>query len=178
MAGPIVSVRRAQHFAPGFTIYGRIAAKPLGKITRPLDSLHLSLAIYDGYSTTIIDGQPTMTEAGWGNFLRIRTSVSTTMPSDVVVSAALQPPAGMSAEVFALSLLTKASQFASYTQRYSFPKRLGETMGDGKYNSSSYLAGLLRSVMGHVPHLDFRGYQIPGWESPVPLSAFKGEAIR
>ncbi|MNR58696.1 hypothetical protein D3C85_1797530 [compost metagenome] len=51
-------------------------------------------------------------------------------------------------------------------------------MNPGEYNSSSYLAALLRSVMGSVPDLGVSGYQAPGWESPMPLHFFKGEAIR
>jgi len=47
-----------------------------------------------------------------------------------------------------------------------------------EYNSSSYLAALLRSVMGTVPVIRVAGYQVPGWENPMPLHFFKGEAIR
>jgi len=51
-------------------------------------------------------------------------------------------------------------------------------MRAGEYNSSSYVAGLLRSVMGYVPLISTPGYQVPGWESPMPGHYFKGEAIR
>jgi len=33
-------------------------------------------------------------------------------------------------------------------------------------------------VMGYVPELRVAGYQTPGWEEPMPLHFFKGEAIR
>jgi len=51
-------------------------------------------------------------------------------------------------------------------------------MRSGEYNSSSYLAGLLKSVMGYVPLISISRYQAPGWEAPMPGHFFKGEAIR
>ena len=51
-------------------------------------------------------------------------------------------------------------------------------MKAGEYNSGSYLAALLQSVMGYVPQISVMGYQAPGWESPMPSHFFKGEAIR
>jgi hypothetical protein len=51
-------------------------------------------------------------------------------------------------------------------------------MIEGEYNSSSFVAGLLRSVMGYVPNIDVPGFQVPGWDTPIPSSYFKGEAIR
>lgn len=47
-----------------------------------------------------------------------------------------------------------------------------------KYNSSSYVAGLLQSVTGHVPSISAPEFQAPGWESPMPGHFFKDEAIR
>ena len=85
----------------------------------------------------------------------------------------------MSADAFALALMARARCFASYTSLYSFPSGLrGSAMDPDEFNSSSYLAGLLRSVMGRVPVVQVPGYQAPGWESPMPLHFFKGEAIR
>ncbi|MGO4608146.1 hypothetical protein AB4142_17585 [Variovorax sp. 2RAF20] len=46
------------------------------------------------------------------------------------------------------------------------------------HNSSSYVAGLLKSVTGYVPLVSVPGYQTPGWESPMPAHCYKGEAIR
>jgi hypothetical protein len=51
-------------------------------------------------------------------------------------------------------------------------------MVEGEFNSSSYVAGLLKSVMGYVPKLYIQEYQTPGWDSPIPSSYYKGEAIR
>jgi hypothetical protein len=177
---PSISVGRAQHTSPTFTLYARVAAGFVGRLSKPEPSLHLALVIDDGYSITVIDGQPTGLEAGLPNALRIRTNVSTTaLPTGVIKTIPLAPPSGMSAGAFAHALTARARSFASYTSLYSFPSGLrGSAMEPDKFNSSSYLAGLLRSVMGRVPVVQVPGYQAPGWESPMPLHFFKGEAIR
>lgn len=175
------SVGRAQHSEPTFTLYGRVAASPLGRAGRPYDSLHVSLVIDDAYTgITVIDGQPTAVEAGLSNALRIRTNLYTnSLPANPVLKVPLNPPAGMSRDEFAQALMKRAASFSSYVSPYSFPSRLtGNAMQPGEYNSSSYLAALLRSVMGYVPDIGRPGFQTPGWESPMPSHFFKGEAIR
>lgn len=181
MTTQVNSVGRAQHSPPSFTLFGRIAAAPIGKVGKPHPSLHISLIIDDAYNgITVIDGQPTATEAGLRNVLRIRTNIYTNrLPEDAVVRIPLEPPQGMSRETFARELVTRAASFSSYVSPYSFPMGLrGDKMKPGQYNSSSYLAALLRSVMGTVPIIKVAGFQTPGWENPMPLHFFKGEAIR
>jgi|GEM_PF-531598 len=181
MSSDANSVARAQHSEPNFTLYGRIAASFVGKMSRPHPSLHISLIIDDAYNgITVIDGQPTMAEAGLRNALRIRTNLyENSLPGAVVVKIPLAPPHGMSRRAFAQELVKKALNFSSYVSPYSFPAGLrGNRMNPGEYNSSSYLAALLRSVMGYVPEIKVAGYQTPGWESPMPLHFFKGEALR
>ena len=91
----------------------------------------------------------------------------------------IEPTADMSAETFAQSLIGRAHNFASYAVDYSAPKHLGgDNLRAGEYNSSSYLAGLLTSVMGCAPVLVCPGYQTPGWENRLPSSLYKGEALR
>ncbi len=181
MATEIQSAGRAQHSEPTFTLFGRVAAAPIGRVSKPNPSLHLSLIIDDAYSgITVIDGQPTMAEAGLRNVLRIRTNIyGQSLPGDVIVKIPLDPPQGMSRQTFAQELVKKSLNFSSYVSPYSFPAKLrGDHMNPGEYNSSSYLAALLRSVMGSVPEVRVAGFQVPGWESPMPLHFFKGEAIR
>jgi hypothetical protein len=175
------SVGLAQHSPPTFTLYGRVAAGPIGRAGRPYHSLHISLVIDDAYTgLTVIDGQPTMSEAGLRNVLRIRTNIYTdSLPGEVVVKIPLNPPNSMSPDAFAQKLKERAINFPSYVSRYSFPEGFrGDRMKPGEYNSGSYLAALLRSVMGYVPQINAMGYQAPGWESPMPSHFFKGEAIR
>jgi len=121
-----ISVGRAQHSAPTFTLYGRIAAAPLGRVSKPDPSLHLSLVIDDAYSgITVIDGQPTYAEVGLQNALRIRTNIyANALPADVIVKIPLDPPHSMSPETFAQELVKRATNFASYVSPYSFPINL------------------------------------------------------
>ncbi|HWT18960.1 MAG TPA: hypothetical protein VN280_08590 [Variovorax sp.] len=176
------SVGRAQHSEPTVTLYGRVAAGWLGKISFPDPyDLHFSIVIDDAYSgIRVIDGQPTMYEAGRQNFFLIKTNrYDNALPAEVKIRIPLDPPSGMTRQEFAQKLIEQSQKFSSYVAPYSFPKNLrGSTMGPGKYNSSSYVAGLLKSVMGHVPLISTPGYQAPGWENPLPLHYFKGEAIR
>lgn len=182
MATETNSVGRAQHSESNFTLYGRIAAGGAGKVSWPdPPDLHFSLVITDAYSgITVIDGQPTMLEAGLRNLGLIKTnSYINALPSNVVVRIPLQPPEGMSRQEFARRLIERARNFSSYVAPYSLPRNIrGSQMRPGEYNSSSYLAGLLKSVMGHVPLLSIPRYQVPGWETPMPGHFFKGEAIR
>jgi hypothetical protein len=176
------SVARAQHSEPTVTLYGRIAAGLAGYVSWPdPPDLHLSIIIDDAYSgITVIDGQPTMAEAGFKNMGLIRTNkYENSLPAGVKVRIQLQPPEGMSRQEFARKLVANSQSFSSYVAPYSVPKNIrGSRMRPGEYNSSSYVAGLLKSVMGYVPLIATPGFQTPGWESPMSGHFFKGEAIR
>ena len=119
-------------------------------------------------------------EAGYQNFFSIKTNrYDHALPAEVKLRIPLEPPSGMSRQEFAQKIIDRSQKFSSYVASYSFPKNLRESkMRSGEYNSSSYVAGLLRSVMGYVPLISTPGYQVPGWENPLPLHYFKGEAIR
>ena len=190
---------------PRFALLGRIAADPAGLLVSPFKpSLHFTLVIYypDG-ETLGIDGQPTFDvgelefdtsgayTAAFGPVpMNMKDALRNTrliksnfyknvIPAGIVQQIAIESPNGMGAEDFAQSLIRHAHDFASYTEDYSLPKHLaGNSMRAGEYNSSSYLAGLLNSVMGYVPALVCPAYQTPGWENPIPISSFKGEALR
>lgn len=182
MSEDVISAARAQHSEPNITLYGRVAADPAGYVSWPdPPDLHFSIIIDDAYSgITVIDGQPSMFEAGRKNFSKIRTNTyQNSLPGGAVLRLPLQPPQGMSGQEFARQLKVKSQNFSSYVAPYSMPELVrGSRMRSGQYNSSSYVAGLLRSVMGYVPLISTPGYQTPGWESPMPSHYYKGEAIR
>jgi acetylornithine deacetylase/succinyl-diaminopimelate desuccinylase-like protein len=157
---------------------GRMAWK--NQFSSPYD-LHFSIVIDDAYNgIKVIDGQPSMMEAGYQNFFLIKTNRhENALPAEVKVRIPLEPPPGMSRQEFAQKIIDRSQKFSSYAAPYSFPKNLRESkMRSGEYNSSSYVAGLLRSVIWYVPFISTPGYQVPGWENPLPLLFFKGEAIR
>ncbi|WP_155247860.1 hypothetical protein ABL841_16545 [Variovorax paradoxus] len=176
------AVAQAQHSEPSFALYGRVAANGAGNVSWPdPPDLHFSLVITDAYSgITVIDGQPTLMETGFRNLGLIKTnSYTNSLPDKVVVRIPLMPPEGMSRQEFARKLIERSRNFSSYVAPYSLPQNVrGSRMRPGQYNSSSYLAGLLKSVIGHVPLISTPQYQTPGWETPMPEHFFKGEAIR
>jgi hypothetical protein len=171
---------------PRVALLGRIAGDGVGKIGIPYDDLHFTLAMFDTeWGTVCIDGQPTQLEAGVANMRRIRTNFYyDRLPTMIEVEYSLEPPPGMETDEFAQSLYQHAQNFASYTEFYSPPDAIiRSVMHEGGYNSNSFMAGLLHSVMGTVPVVSMRAqsgkqFQAPGWENPIPDSAFRGEAIR
>lgn len=196
----ITSIAAVQHSEPTITLLGRVAGGSAGYVGllgrgRKKD-LHFTLIIEDSYTGIFgFDGQPasdpnskpSMTEIGIGIFIptpNIKRAVSSIkiktnyyrniLPSGVVIKIKIDPPQGMPASVFASKLISKACGFADYEVDYSAPSGIiGETMIKGEHNSSSYIAGLLQSVMGYVPQISTPGYQTPGWDSPIPSEYFK-----
>jgi hypothetical protein len=176
---------------PKFYLVGRIAGGLAGYVGGVLSpDLHFTVIIEDANGkTTGIDGQPT-TDLNFStnvrnnpvkDFKMLRTNFYwNEMPSGIKIKIPLEPPAGMSGFTFKQELMKKAYAFASYSLDYSLPKNInGRQMNRKEYNSSSYVAGLLNSVMGYVPKISTPGgYQTPGWETPIPASYFKGEAMR
>lgn len=166
---------------PRFALLGRIAANPIGAIGRPHTDLHFTLALFDTeWGNLCIDGQPTYFEAGIQNRLLIRSNFYyESLPSQVEIEQTLTPPSGMEPEEFARRLYRNAQSFASYTEIYSTPSPIrGPAMKLGEYNSNSYIAGLLHSVMGAIPSIGLVGqdgtvYQAPGLEMPLPDSYFR-----
>ncbi|MQR00967.1 hypothetical protein [Glaciimonas soli] len=178
------SIADIKHPSPTFILYGRIAAGVIGYVGGlNTPDLHFTLFIDDGQGGSIgIDGQPTLDVYADSRpfqnvkFIRSNFYRNTTI-SGVVIKIPLQPPAGMSNHIFAQKLMEKAYSFASYTLPYSAPENIGGTiMREGEYNSNSYMAGLLNSVMGSVPKISHPNYLTPGWETPIPSSYFKGES--
>jgi len=176
------TVANAQHSEPSVTLYGRIAASPVGYVSWPdPPDLHFSIVIDDAYSgVTVLDGQPSMWEAGLRNMALVKANrQESSIPGGARVRIPLQPPPGMTRGEFARQIVVRSQRFVSYVAPYSAPKHIrGSRMRAGEYNSSSYVAGLLESVMGYVPSISAPGFQTPGWETPMPGHFFKGEAIR
>ena len=191
----INSVARAQHSEPTITLMGRVAAGRIGYLgvvgSGRKPDLHFTLVIDDAYSGIFgFDGQPTVDmspsqilKIGGRPFSHVKLIKTNfyrnQIPEKVIIKINMDPPSGMSKQAFAQELTRKALNFSSYTLPYSVPKLLvGEVMVEGEHNSSSYVAGLLQSVMGYVPEISTPGYQTPGWDTPIPASYFKGEALR
>lgn len=180
----------------GTKIYlvARIAASPVGRMVSALGtgnpSLHVTLVIEDPYEGWIgIDGQPDPYFKIDG-FLAIKSNFyEKGLPSKLIQNypeimlnspqtRSIEPPSFMSANAFGKQLVKNAKNFTQLIVPYSAPKNIGgNIMRPGEYNSSSYVAGLLKSVIGHVPEISWPGcYQTPGWENPIPSEYFTGSA--
>ena len=194
------SIAKLQHSEPTVTLLGRIAGGHAGRVGLIgggyKKDLHFTLIIEDSYTGIFgFDGQPGIDPTSKPSI--IQTGVDTvfplagiiravglikiktnyyrnTLPSDILINIKIDPPQGMASSMFASKLIAKACGFADYKIDYSAPSGIiGETMVRGEYNSSSYIAGLLNSIMGYVPKINTPGYQAPGWESPIPSEYFK-----
>lgn len=184
---------------PKVTLVARIAGGFFGSMVSPSrPSLHLVLLIQDLYSGFLgIDGQPddafkmqgyiSLKTGFYDNVLPTRLLPEWHLPpnplnkmlgggENIVVrslSIPIDPPARMSPKDFAEKLISNAKGFNRFVTPYSIPKKLGgAVMRPGEYNSSSYVSGLLQSVMGYVPRISIDGYQTPGWETPIPRQYF------
>ncbi|TDR27728.1 hypothetical protein [Hydromonas duriensis] len=166
------SVIAVKHAAPVVELYARVAVSELmGMFSPKSPSLHFLIVIWDSYSGFIgVDGQPTADKKIRTNFYRAKSD----LPGGIVSIKTIHPPSNMSAQTFADRLIVGAKSFEDGVLNYSFPDNVfGEKMGEGEYNSSSYVAGLLGSVMGYVPSFTMPGYQMPGWENPIPFHCFR-----
>jgi hypothetical protein len=183
------SLVRVEHAAPTVALHGRIAGGAVGRLSLPRPALHLTIVISDPYSGIFgIDGQPTddahitLSRIGesLSHFKLIRVKFYyNELPTKTEIRLPVEPPHGMSGQVFAQALMRKAYDFVSYSLPYRFPKHIvRDVMVEGEYNSSSFAAGLLLSVMGYLPRIETPGFQTPGWDQPIPSSYFKGEALR
>jgi hypothetical protein len=158
----------------------RVAARVAGYLSEANGrgtSLHFTILLenFRDYWVYGFDGQPdSMFQAPskkliMSNFYRNR------VPGGILGRMILPPPSSrMSEEQFADTLANGAHNFFSSTAHYSFPANIvGRRMLQGEYNSSSFIAGLLLSVCGYVPKVNFPGYQTPGWENPIPAHYFR-----
>jgi hypothetical protein len=167
----------------------RIAGGFVGFLGTPKNAVHMTVVVSDPYAGIFgMDGQPTADVypsikapgQALDSFKLIKVQFYyNQLPTAVRLVIPIDPPPGMSGQVFAQTLIQKAYSFASYDLPYKLPKQLvRNVMVEGEYNSNSFAAGLLQSVCGYVPVIDTPGFQVPGWENPIPSSYFKGEARR
>ena len=139
-------------------------------------SLHLTILLknYQNYWVYGLDGQPDRLMQAPSRKLIVSNFYRNEMPSGILKSKYLAPPSGMSDEDFADALANAGHNFFGSTVNYSFPAGItGRRMLHGEYNSSSYVAGLLCSVYGYLPQINFPGYVLPGWDNPIPAHYFR-----
>lgn len=158
----------------------RVAARVAGYLSEVNlrgTSLHFTILLenYRGNFIYGFDGQPDSIFQAPSKKLIVSNFYYNKEPGGILGRKILSSPfTRMSDAEFADALANGAHNFFSSTAHYSFPvKIVGRRMIQGEYNSSSFIAGLLRSVMGYVPKVNFPGYQTPGWENPIPAHYFR-----
>jgi len=169
---------------PRVALLGRVAADYFGYVTVPHTALHFTLVMFDTeWGTVCVDGQPTRPKVGGDIELLIQSNFYyNELPTKIEIENSLEPPPNMDIDEFVSRLYANAQNFASYTENYSLPMLLfGSRLWPKEYNSNSYMAGLLNSVMGSTPALnlhsqDGKEYVAPGWTTPIPDSCFVRKA--
>lgn len=175
---------------PRAYLVARVAARPAGwasKLNQHGSSLHFTILLEDfrGYAVYGFDGQPDDIFQAPSKKLIVSNFYRNREPSGILFRHFLVPPYIVgyarpigddrsAEERFADELANAAHNFFSSTEHYSFPANIvGRRMLNGEYNSSSFIAGLLNYVMGYIPKVSAPGYQMPGWESPIPSHYFR-----
>jgi len=172
----------------GLRVYisGHTAAAPVGQLFTP-PSYHLSLVLipddpipfqgqlgWEPKPGTGVGPYPSQTLGAQPDvFLMLRSmpNYSSDNLQSGQYSQIIPTPPGLTDTQFINNLVKASSCFLGVP--YSFPDQNGY-MGAGKYNSNSYVAGLIIAAGGTPPSLDMNGqWQAPGYSNPVPLSSFK-----
>jgi RHS repeat-associated protein len=149
------------------TVIGHVAAGPLGHLTNPT-SYHAALYLNPddpchcaGTWPMTLGAQPI---AG-------RLSSFPDYSGDCIANAKFRQvvptPPGMSDCYFFHALLDAEIHYTGVP--YSFPSNRSGDMAKGKYNSNSFVSGLIRAAGGNPPTIPIPGGQLPGYLNPVPI---------
>lgn len=171
----------------GLRVYisGHTAAGPVGQLWTTPPSYHLSLVLIPD-NPAPFQGQP-----GWGpdpgNGVGPYPSQTLSAHSDISLklrstpnyssdnlqsgqySQIISTPSGMTDAQFINNLVKASSCFHGVP--YSTPDQSGY-MASGKYNSNSYVSGLIVAAGGTPPPLNTNGqWQAPGYSNSIPSSS-------
>lgn len=161
------------------SLYGRYGAD-VGNIWCYPACLHLSVVISDQYSgVTLIQGEPDWPVRSFEGSALVSPSMSAETLARFQTNSVFGPvelpvPDGMSARGFANALVANASAFTPGSVSYRIPYLGSGYLPPGQYNSNSFASGLLQSVYGYVPAVNFGRFQAPGWGNPLPRQMFGG----
>ncbi len=163
-------------------VRGRLAAGPLGTLTQP-DSYHLYLFIDPDDKCSCPGKWPVTLGAtsNLGSLVKVINSPSDLSPIGGF-SVPVSTPSGMTECQFAHELIAAALAFED-TGDYSLPG-LGAFLGlwDGglgnnKFNSNSFIPGLLIAVGAKPPDLPCGAITVPGYENPVTIPKYTPHVI-
>jgi RHS repeat-associated protein len=154
-----------------------VAAGVIGHITRPM-SFHAALYL-DPDDKCECQGNWPMTLGGQPEGGKLVTEEN--YPSDAISNATVQQvvatPPGMTDCEFINKLIDAAHRYKNDTP-YSFPHvsplpfAVDGQMTSGKYNSNSWVSGVIQAAGGVPPALHapvYTGGQWPGYQNPLPI---------
>lgn len=154
-------------------VIGHEAAAPLGQLTSPTFA-HSALYLQPD--------EPCNCGGNWPVTLgaqKIGSNLVGTMnyPGDVLEKAEFKvivnAPRGMSDCDFIRALISAAARYDNKLP-YRIPSLPFGILSSGKYNSNSFVSGLLWAVGATPPDIDTRGrFQLPGYQNPIPLPLLK-----
>ena len=159
-------------------IVGHSATGPVGRLTNP-DSYHLAIQLTPDDKNCDLGGTSTLGGQPSGNFANGNLKSAPNYPGDSkgIVSRQIIPrPEGMSDCEF-LKKLKEASKEYCNCLPYSkpsispIPGSIDGKMDPGKYNSNSYVSGIIQRAGGVPPSLETGGqWQAPGYANPLPIT--------
>jgi len=157
-------------------IIGHIAAKPLGRLTNP-NSYHLAIYIDPDDKAAMRGSWPITLGGQKGSNSKLINAPN--YPGDALEDATfkqeLKPPPCQTEAEFIRNLMNAVHHYQNNLD-YSLPN-IGwipgikdGAMPPGKYNSNSYVSGLINAAGGTPPNINTGGnFQVPGYANPIPI---------
>lgn len=165
----------------GLEVYlsGHIAAGMAGHLTTPT-SYHFAIVMrpdnpsdFAGLSGWQKDQYGTFAtlgaELGLTGNLNSTPNKSGDRPSNGTFFVTVQPPPGMSDTEFIRRLINAANCYKNNLP-YSRPDFPDGYMPPGRYNSNSFVAGVIRAAGARPPTIDATWFQTPGYSNPIPIA--------
>ena len=158
-------------------IVGHTAAGRAGKITNP-NSNHLAIKLVPDNEDCDLGGTKTLGGQPSGNFANGNLKSSPNYKGDsegITIQQTISTPAGMTDCEFLKKLKDASNEYCNCLP-YSrpnismMPGAIDGQMDQGKYNSNSYVSGVINRAGGAPPQLNTGGqWQAPGYENPLPI---------
>jgi hypothetical protein len=155
-------------------VTGNVAADPAGYVNPLTTAVHLEIRLVNGYGETVLEGKflGGMLVSAFNDAAPDRAWLNRGI---VVFDTVVPVPAGMSAADFAGRIMESALAYQAVP--YSLPNVATMQMAPGKYNSNSWVAGVLQAAGANaavVPYQARRqgsrfGFSTPGFSNPVPI---------
>ncbi|WP_448676777.1 RHS repeat-associated core domain-containing protein [Delftia acidovorans] len=161
-------------------VVGHLAGGPVGRLTNP-NSYHLAIQLNPDDQNCDLGGTKTLGGQPSGSFANGNLTSAPNYPGDakgIVYEQTIATSEGMTDCDF-LKKLKKSSESYCNCLLYSkpnvslIPVMQDGQMDNGKYNSNSYVAGVIKDAGATLPTLQTNGeWQAPGYGNPMPIENY------